>query len=133
MKKLLSILVLVSLCILALTSCMRDGSITVKENGSYVTITLDQFAGEKRIKIPNNVGEGTLFYKSSITEGNVTVSHTDGWFWPEYEMFTADEKNNTTGSMYLVGGDEEIIIITAEEAASGEIVLICARSSSPFE
>ena len=123
-----------ALLMLFLSGCaLGESGIEMEQTNGYARITLDQFEGEKKIKIENTAGEGSLYYITYITSGAVTVDYTEGWPWPEARLCRADAAHNTNGGTYLVGGKYVYIIVSAKEKTSGEILLVCSQSTSPFE
>ena len=131
MKKLIAILLILSTLILS--SCGLPEGIELIETNEYAKITLDGFEGKEKIKLVNGVGEGSLYYKTNITNGSIDVSFSDGLTPEALPLFKADSENNSNGGTYVSAGGKVTVIITASEAATGEIVFVFSQSSSPFK
>ena len=108
---------------------------TVELTEKGAKLTLDNFAGETEIKIANPVGEGSMYYKTNITNGNVDMSYREGWriISKNHHLLTVDAESNEDGGVYVVGSSEVAIIISSEEATSGEVLFEFSQSSSPFK
>lgn len=132
MKKLFALILVFSLLLLSGCGSLAKG-IELEETDGYTKITLDNFKGEEKLKIVNNVGEGSLYYKATITSGHLTVHYSEGVLWGTYELFEIDGESTDKGGVYVSSSGKLSIIISAKEATSGEILLVFSQSASPFE
>ena len=134
MKKLLSLITIIS--ILLLSSCdFSSSGISVDETGEYIKITLDKFEGDKKIKINHdNPGECSLDYKTSITEGDISVSYKEPWFPNTHHIFSASAGNDANSGTYIDSSITKITItLEASQPTSGEILICFSAKSSPFK
>ncbi len=134
MKKLFAIIILIStLCLFSCNSAAK--SITVEETDDIVKITLDNFIGEKKIKLSHdNTGECSLYYKTNITSGEIDVSYDWGLFFDDEELFEAETYDNATGGIYVDSSVSKVtIILDADEITSGEIYFAFSQNTSPFK
>ena len=124
MKKILTSILLI--CSLFLPSCgILPKGVEIEQTNQYTKITLDNFQGKKKIKIPHtSPNESGLYYRTSIISGSVLVSCDQGILWDTDTLFTADADNNLTDVGYYIDNNtsEITIIIETEQTTSGEIL-----------
>lgn len=133
MKKLLAVIILIS--VLCLVGCNSTfGTVTVEETDGIVKITLEDFIGEKKIKLHHeNKGECSLYYSSDITKGEIDVSYDWGLFFDDEELFEAEQFDNATGGIYVDSSASTVtLILEADELTSGEIFFAFSQKDSPF-
>lgn len=134
MKRILAFFLI--LCTLCLFGCASDANgVTVEPTEKGAKLTLDNFMGETEIKIANPVGEGTMYFKTNITNGSVDMSYREGWriISKNHHLLTVDAENNENSGVYVIGSREVAIILSSAEATSGEILFEFSQSSSPFK
>lgn len=133
MKKLLAIIT--TLCMLCLFGCNSgNNSITVEETDEIIKIKLDDFIGKKKIKLHrDNTGDGSLYYSTNITKGEIEASYDWGLFFDDEELFEAEPYDNATGGVYVDSSVSTVtVILEAEELTSGEIFFSFSQKDSPF-
>ena len=134
MKKLLLILIVASMFLLQ--SCgLTNKCVIVKESGEQIEIMLDNFKGKEKIKIQHtNSAECSLYYKTDITEGSITVSYNEGILSNTHQLFTAATGADANSGVYIDSSTKTVtIIIEASESACGKIVFAFSSTSSPFK
>ena len=134
MKKLLALIVIISTFLLSSCDLLNRG-ITMTEFDGYVKITLDNFTGSKKIVLDHDdPNEGTLYFKTEITDGSLSASYDEGWLWEAMPLFTASFCNDVNSSRYIDSSKTKVTItIKATEAVSGEIIFGLLRRPSPFK
>ncbi|MBE6532978.1 MAG: hypothetical protein E7676_05700 [Ruminococcaceae bacterium] len=131
MKKLFAVILLLStLCV---SSCVPFAKgVDVEKLDDCTKITLDNFKGEKKIKVAHDSpNEGALYYKTDITDGSVKVYYDLGILWDEQKLFEADADSSAVGGGYYIDNNtaEFTVIIESDSGVSGEILL----GFEPFE
>ncbi len=109
MKKLVILLLVQTLCISCLASCGIVGEIeglTYEKYENCAVFSFDDFEGETTIEIKRtNLGEGTIYYQSTLAEGTLTVKY-EYIGLHELAVFTADGDEPINGSGGYVEGEK---------------------------
>lgn len=134
MKRLISIIIIISMLLLSGCNFSSKG-LAVEESDEVIKVTLDNFKGTEKIKIKHeNPGECSLYYKTSISEGGVSMSYKEGWLFGPYPMLSPSVGSDVNSGVYIDSSTTTVIItFEAAEATSGEILFCFKSDSSPFK
>ena len=133
MKKLLAIILLFSVFLFSGCNLSNKG-VAVSETGEYVKITLDNFEGNQKIQIKHeNPSECSLYYKTSISDGSLTLYYDEGLLWKTKQLFCASVGSDANSGIYVDSSVGKLtIIIKSTQVTSGEILFCFSAESSPF-
>ena len=134
MKKLLAIVLMFSVFLLSGCNLSNKG-VSVSETGEYTKITLDNFEGNQKIQIKHdNPGECSLYCKTNITDGSLTLYYDEGLLWETKQLFFASVGSDANSGTYIDSSVGKVtIIIESSQPTSGEILFCFSAESSPFD
>ena len=97
-------------------------SIDRKLGENCATFTLDGFDGKYSVKLDRQgLGEGEIYYRVTLSDGEVNVYYDRGMLWDQELLFHAKENESVVSKGGYLEGDSVTIVLEALTPATGTI------------
>nr|MBQ8890132.1 hypothetical protein [Clostridia bacterium] len=130
MKRILALVLIITLCLFALVSCdlfPEKKRVSCKEYKNCAVFTLDYFEGSYSVELSRTgLGEGAIYYQINLEHGRLTVNYKDaGFIHSEQPLgdFTADDEMPIISSGGYIEGDKIEISFGTLSPVKGEIII----------